>query len=835
MRIALVGAELEENLAVRYIRAALEAEGHVVEQITFNDIEQLEDAAHRLAASGAALAGFSMVFTYRAREFATLARRARVLGFNGHLVAGGHFAAFNAEALLGDVPAFDSVALGEGEAIACDLARNLGDLGVVRGLVWRAEDGRIMRNEAAEKPVELDHLPRPVRKLPFNEYLGLPIVNMLSSRGCTHACAFCSIAAWHRFCGGVRFRQRDPECVAQEMADLYERGVHIFNFHDDNFFLGSAEETRRRVERMASIWKRRGMGRIAFAVKSRPDSVDAELFGWLKSLGLFRVFLGIEAGTAEDLKRLGRGQTLEQNERALKVVNGLDLHACFNLLMLNPDSSLEDVRANLAFLRAHPEHPMNFCRTEVYSGTPLEERLRRAGRLRGDYWGYGYRIADPRAQAVFEIVYRCMPRRHYGEPNVQHQTMNVAYEQQLLGHFFGSHPRQHARARDYIRRVNLDTCERLERVVIWAEGHAPDAVERKSFEEQLARETAASNEAFLAEGRRLLADIRRSAKPAQSQVGRWGRRVAAAGLAAALTFSAPVATSAEEMAPMPPREEGRAEDVRDQFKSAVLPFIAERLERPCRLRIEFEVKPNGQMERCGAWNADTEALVPALIPAVTFEKAEARGHEFTLVFDEVDVASARIVRVQRTIPALLDRVRDAVRLRNQILRPLALAVIPERNVCLEVWVNTAGYIENVLLFDESVSLRERELTDAERVEAGEAIKGFSSEDFQTREASDKKLKDMGRAVLPLIRNAQTTEQDAETRLRCEHLIRVLEGRVSEADLTALALAEFGQVADANARGKRFRIPFSRVDLIRARQQQEQEITHPFEMAPAPRD
>ena len=105
-----MGAECEENLALRYIRTAVEACGHGVTQITFNAEADTETAAECLARSGAGLAGFSMVFTYRAAEFAALARRSRELGFRGHLVAGGHFAAFNAEALLRDVPAFDSVA-----------------------------------------------------------------------------------------------------------------------------------------------------------------------------------------------------------------------------------------------------------------------------------------------------------------------------------------------------------------------------------------------------------------------------------------------------------------------------------------------------------------------------------------------------------------------------------------------------------------------------------------------------------------------------------------------------------------------------------------------------
>ena len=436
MHIALIGAEFEENLSVRSIRSALERAGHTVEQVVFNRPDDLEQAARQLAGSQATLAGLSMVFTHRARQFAQLAARARELGYTGHLVAGGHFAAFNAEDLLREVPAIDAVAIGEGEAIMVCLAESLARLEAVAGLVWRSDDGRLVRNPPAQKPTDLDDLPDPRHKRPFDTFLGLPIVNMLSSRGCTHACAFCSIAAWHRLCGGERFRQRAVARVADEMARLYHQGVRIFNFHDDNFFLGSTHETLARMEHLGRELAGRGVGQIAFAVKSRPDTVDEQLFAALKRLGMFRVFLGIEAGTAESLKRLGRGQSVDQNVRALEIVNRLDLHACFNLLLLNPDSTLDDFAANVAFLRAHRRNPMNFCRTEIYAGTPLEARLRRQGRLRGDFWGYDYRMADPQAQEVFEVVYPAFTERNFGEHGLHHLAMAVDYEHQLLAHFF---------------------------------------------------------------------------------------------------------------------------------------------------------------------------------------------------------------------------------------------------------------------------------------------------------------------------------------------------------------------------------------------------------------
>ncbi len=554
MRIALVGAEFEDNLAVRYLRGALEREGHQVVQVVFNDAVDLEAAAEHIVDEAADITGFSMVFTWRAQEFAQLATRARELGYAGHAVAGGHFATFHAAQLLADVPAFDSVACGEGEEILCSLAESLADPSRVPGLVWR-RDGGLVTNPASVKPLDLDALAPPPRRKPFARFLGLPITNIIGSRGCLHACSFCSIVAWHKAVGGMALRLRDPARVADEMADLYRQGVRIFNFHDDNFFLARAEDTYARMRALRAALDAQGVGRIAFAAKCRPDCVDEGLLTYMKSIGLFRLFLGIEAGTAEALKRLGRGQTPDQNVFALEVVNRLDLHTCFNLLILNPDSTLEDFAANVRFLAAHPSNPMNFCRTEVYSGTPLEKKLRLQHRLLGDYWGYDYVIADPRAQSLFEVVFPAFEQRNFGIDGLHHLAMSVDYEHQLLGHFFGVRDALRRRVKDFVVAVNQNTCAHLR--------DAADTVSR-GFGTERAREVYATalrarveydNARLTAAGADLLEEIRRVGREARFPPRPVARHAAVVGLAA-LTFATTAcrddATSAQPPAPSAP-------------------------------------------------------------------------------------------------------------------------------------------------------------------------------------------------------------------------------------------------------------------------------------------
>lgn len=557
MHVALVGAEFEENLAIRYLWGALEAEGHRVTQVVFNGRAELELAAQELASSGAEVAGFSMVFTSRGREFAALAQRVRELGFAGHIVAGGHFAGFYADELLRDVPAIDSVALGEGESILCKLVAMLDDLSTVQGLVWR-DGGRIVHNAPALKPPDLDVLPWPPRKSPLDSYLGMAVTNILSSRGCSHSCAFCSIAAWHKLCGGPRVRMRSVDHVADEMADLYRRGVRIFNFHDDNFLPARRAERFARVRALKAALETRGMGRIAFAIKARPDAMEDELLELLLSMGLFRVFLGIEAGTPEALAELGRKQKVEDNICALETVNRLGIHCCFNLLVLNPSSTLQDLSANVAFLRSHPRNPMNFCRTEIYAGTPLELRLRAEGRLLGDYWSHDYRIADPAAQVAFEVIFPCFEQRNFGAEGLHHLAMQVDYEHQLRAHFFGANEELGCKCKRYVVAVNLNTVEHLEAIIAEIERSLPDAAARRALVEKHRALVEADNDRLKLAGRALLDEIRAQVAPLAQPSARPARRnwarAAAAGFAASLAVAAACKTQTQvaEMAPPPP-------------------------------------------------------------------------------------------------------------------------------------------------------------------------------------------------------------------------------------------------------------------------------------------
>ena len=114
-----------------------------------------------------------MVFTSRAKEFCNLAETLRDKSFNGHINAGGHFAALNCRQLLEDFPAFDSIALGEGEEIICQLADGLKHFHEVPGICYRKMNGTVHTNRSKGNPENLDALPFPKRTT-FHDYFGKP-------------------------------------------------------------------------------------------------------------------------------------------------------------------------------------------------------------------------------------------------------------------------------------------------------------------------------------------------------------------------------------------------------------------------------------------------------------------------------------------------------------------------------------------------------------------------------------------------------------------------------------------------------------------------------------
>lgn len=580
MKIALLGPEIEENLALRYIAASLVAAGHEPRLFDFHEERQLPAVADAVVAWGPELVGLSMVFTLRSREFMDLARRLRQRGYRGHITAGGHFAALHARELLEEGPILDSVIAGEGETPMVELAASLSSPGEVYGLTWRDAGGAVHRSPPRANRDDLDAIPWPLRPERFHSYLDQPIANLLSGRGCYFTCAFCSITAFHREIGGKRFRQREVGAVAAEMAHLYhDRGVRIFNFQDDNFFLPRAADNLERLRALQAALAAAGVGRIGIQAKGRPDAIEPEVIDQLVAMGLFRLFLGVETDAVVGLKTLGRGIEREQNHRALAILRERELHTCFNLLIFDPESTFEAIRQNLDFMRRQSYFPLNFCRVEVYAGTPIEARLRAEGRLRGDLYGWSYTIRDPRVQLAYEIFRDVFWARNFGPGGLHHESMKLDYNYHLLRHFWPERAGRavERRVKGLVLELNRDSAALMGRICDFAESGAADGELARA---RFVAESAAARQRFDDALRPRLDDALRELEAlAEARV----RRRAAPGAVPAAAAAAILVTASGcwnrssngqthmcEMAPPPPRPVGELTPDEQQRVSALV-------------------------------------------------------------------------------------------------------------------------------------------------------------------------------------------------------------------------------------------------------------------------
>jgi radical SAM superfamily enzyme YgiQ (UPF0313 family) len=473
MHVLLAGAELEENLALRYLAAALEAEGHTVDLAPFENAAQAPAVIAAATRRPPALVGLSMTFQFRAREFGALAAALRDAGYGGHITAGGHFPTFAYREVLEAFPALDTVVRHEGEATLpalCDALAKGRALDGVAGLVFR-RGGAVVANPARPLAADLDALPFPKRVGAPQVHLGVPAAFLVGTRGCYGHCTFCCIHAYLKEAGGPAYRTRSPENVADEMAELRRtRGARMFVFHDDDFFTRDAARDLARLTALRDALRRRGVTDIATVVKARPDDVDARVFDVLSEIGLLRVYLGVEAGSTQGLRTLGRSVDLAENHRALRFLRDRDVYACFNMLLFDPESTLRSLRQSLDFLRAYPEVPMNFCRTEIYVGTPLQHKLAREGRLVGDVFGWDYAIREPAAERAFRVFAEAFLDRNFRCDGLMNASLGLGYHLHLLRRFYPGAltPALRRLVEETTRRVNLDSVDRMANILDFA-------------------------------------------------------------------------------------------------------------------------------------------------------------------------------------------------------------------------------------------------------------------------------------------------------------------------------------------------------------------------------
>ncbi|RKY89853.1 radical SAM protein [candidate division KSB1 bacterium] len=334
-----------------------------------------------------------------------LIKRLRKEGYRGHITLGHHFPTFNHKELLTDFKEIDSIVRGEGEKTFNELVERIEQsesLEGVKGVSFRRGD-EIVVNPPRPLIEDLDSLNWPARDYSKQVYLESGSITLITSRGCYGRCSFCSISSFYGLSPGKKWRCRSPENVVDEIEYLNKKfNFTRFTFIDDQF-IGPGENGKSHSVGIAENILKRNL-KVGFAIACRANDIEKNLFKLLKRAGLATVFIGVESGFNEGLKRFNKGTTVEKNIEAMKTLDQLDIPYKIGFIFFDNETSFNEVKENIKFL--------NFLRTnhhvrngnlsieptmEVYKGTPIFEKIK--DRLKGNYVsGFKYRIPDWRAK-----------------------------------------------------------------------------------------------------------------------------------------------------------------------------------------------------------------------------------------------------------------------------------------------------------------------------------------------------------------------------------------------------------------------------------------------------
>lgn len=375
-------------MGLAYIGAVLEKENHNVRIIDIDADKISVDEFIRIIKCGFEIVGF----TATTPTFHEAEKLSRLVKENTDAVTilGGIHATIDPNSCLKS-DFFDFIVRGEGESTIVELVekiQNKKDFSKVKGISFK-KNKKIVHNENRELIKELDEIPFPARHL-FNQQkysypdsLRKPVMPIITSRGCPHACTYCCT----KLIFSKRVRFRNAKNIVDEIEELIKnykvKEVHIW---DDNFTLYK----KRVFEIVKEIKKRNIKLKFAFPNGLRADQVDEDILRWLKQMGVYSLAFGVESGNQIILDNVKKGETLESMEKAYKLSKKIGFETWGFFMIGLPGETEETVNNTIEFAKKLNPDVAKFHILKPFPGTEIFEELKKKSLITVfDYSKYG--------------------------------------------------------------------------------------------------------------------------------------------------------------------------------------------------------------------------------------------------------------------------------------------------------------------------------------------------------------------------------------------------------------------------------------------------------------
>lgn len=317
------------------------------------------------------------------------ASRVRQMFPRAQIVLGGSSVRALGRNLLRSIDALDLAVAGEGER-ALIMILDHAPLSSIPNLYYRDPSGEIGFTFPEQHQPALQVPPDRTwaHRAPIRSDYSYVALNLEASRGCQFGvCSFCHLtaeASEHARDAPERYqkyRTTPEEAVWHDYDTVVALTPRKINFVDEEFFGGRGDPLSSAGASLLRRITSTDLGTdIPKNLYARAPDITPASVSLLAQAGVTSVFLGIEAGSRDDLKLFAKGASPEQNRTAIDLLVRAGIRIKAGFIMLHPLSTPAGLLANIAFLRSTGtissiKHPLN--RLDLLPGSTYHRRLRK--------------------------------------------------------------------------------------------------------------------------------------------------------------------------------------------------------------------------------------------------------------------------------------------------------------------------------------------------------------------------------------------------------------------------------------------------------------------------
>lgn len=261
------------------------------------------------------------------------------------------------------------------------------------------------------KSADLKNYIKPLRV--FNDFLikNKGIARIEGSRGCSWGkCNFCCVEYKYN---STFWREIAIKQIIEQIQELAYAGIKSIYFTDEDFIGNNVLRLEKMIE---EIEREKNNNKILkdvnFFISVKPiDILDEKIFKLLQrfsDIGLREIFIGIESGSTEQLKRYNKCATKNINEKVMKKVKKIKTDIDLGYILFDPEMTVEELEENIKFIEDFEIYNWgsNFIkRLRIQTDTEFEKKFCAEKELEFDLNNleYKYVFKDSKIQKIYEL------------------------------------------------------------------------------------------------------------------------------------------------------------------------------------------------------------------------------------------------------------------------------------------------------------------------------------------------------------------------------------------------------------------------------------------------